>query len=172
MKKNCPVISIIILFCMSLCACSDAQRTAAVNSNGAAPIDSDRGQTTLQIEGGAVSVEYGRPALKGRDLEKMIRPGQEWRMGSNAATTFTTDVDLVFGDKPVPKGKYILKAKLVEQEKWLLLFQSEGQEQAAEVPLTLQRVDSPAELMTIELVRKGSGGSFILHWGDLALSAD
>jgi hypothetical protein len=124
------------------------------------------------MEGGMVAVEYGRPALKGRDLEKLISPGQEWRMGSNAATTLTTEVDLRFGDKVIPKGRYVLKAKAVDEQNWYLLVDTEDQTRLAEIPLHLQRVDLPTELMTVELVKKGDGGSFVLRWGNLSLSTD
>ena len=93
-------------------------------------------------------------------------------MGSNAATTLKTDLDLKFGDKMVPKGKYNLKAKLVEPEKWLLIVQNEDEKTIAEVPLTFQKVDRSAESMTIDLTGKGNGGTFVLHWGNLTLSTD
>jgi hypothetical protein len=102
----------------------------------------------------------------------MMKPGQEWRMGSNAATKLMTDVDLKFGDKLVPKGKYVLKAKLDDQQKWLLLIQTEDEKPFAEVPLTFQKIDRTAENMTIELAGKGNGGTFVLHWGNLTLSTD
>jgi hypothetical protein len=124
------------------------------------------------LEGGTVFVDYGRPALKGRDLEKLIEPGQEWRMGSNAPTTLATDMDLKFGDKIVPKGKYILKAKPATQQSWTLLIQKEDGTPIAEAPMSLARVDSPAELMTIELAQASGGGRLMLRWGNLTLSTD
>jgi hypothetical protein len=172
MNKKCSVIVIAMVFCISACAGSATSNSASNNSNSAEQSQTDRGQSVLEVEGGKVSVEYGRPALKGRDLEKMISPGQEWRMGSNAATTLTTDVDLKFGDKVLPKGKYILKAKAVDKQQWQLLVGTEDQSPVAEIPLSLQQVDSSVELMTIELPKKGNGGSFVLRWGTLSLSTD
>jgi hypothetical protein len=129
----------------------------------------DRGEAVLDVTGGKVSVEYGRPALAGRDIKAMIQPGMEWRMGSNAATTLTTDVDLKFGSKVVGKGKYVLKAKFVEEGKWHLLIVKD-QATVAEVPLTLGSNTSPAEKVTINLEKQGSGAVFILSWGNLKLS--
>lgn len=172
MKRKYSVTSILVLFCMSVCACSHTLHGGADSSNAAAQGDSGRGQATLQLEGGNVAVDYGRPLLRGRDLEKLISPGQEWRMGMNDPTKLKTDVDLKFGDKRVPKGEYVLKAKMDDQRKWVMLIQTEDQKSVAEVPLTFQKVDNAAETMTIELMKKGSGGTFILHWGNLTLSAD
>lgn len=173
MQKRSSIIVIVTLFCLSACATDGVRNSNSDNSNaGPQSNNSDRGKSVLQLEGGAVSVEYGRPALKGRDLEKLIEPGREWRMGSNAPTTLNTDVDLKFGDKTIPKGTYVLKAKPVEQQDWLLLIQTQDNSTVAEVPLSLERADDLAELMTIELAQKNNGGRFLLRWGNMTLSTD
>ena len=74
----------------------------------------------------------------------------EWRMGSNAPTTLSSDIDLKFGDKTVSKGKYVLKAKLIEAGKWHLMIYKE-KDLVAEVPLTLGKNSQPVELVTIKL---------------------
>ncbi len=129
-----------------------------------------RGEATLDLGGGKVSVEYGRPALKGRDINSMIELGQEWRMGADAATTLTSDVDLKFADKVVKKGKYVLRAKLVEKDKWHLLVQKEDKTVVAEVPLTHHKVSNSEELMTIKLDKASDGGKLMLQWGTLSVS--
>lgn len=185
MKTRLPVIAMIALSFASACAPgSEAPSRVSTNSNsntqaGAASSPSggpqagvDRGEAVLRLADGTVSVEYGRPALRGRDLEKMINPGQEWRMGANDPTTLKTDADLRFGERTVPKGEYTLKARADDQQRWNLLIQKEGGETVAEVPLAFQKVDNSAELLTIELKEKGKGGAFVLHWGSLMLSTD
>jgi hypothetical protein len=183
MKIRLPVIALIALSCASACAPgvstnsnsnaqANAQAGAANSSAGGPQVVADRGEAVLRLDGGTASVEYGRPALQGRDVEKMISPGQEWRMGSNDPTTLKADVDLRFGERIVPKGEYILKARADDQQKWNLLIQNEGGATVAEVPLTFQKVGSSAELLTIELKGKGKAGAFVLHWGNLMLSTD
>jgi hypothetical protein len=152
----------------------------------------DRGEASLKLGDGKVSVDYGRPAVAGRDITKMIEPGTEWRMGSNAPTTLNSDIDLTFGEKTVSKGKYVLKAKLIEAGKWHLMIYKE-KELIAEVPLTLGKNSQPVEMVTIKLEKaevpieleknpknsqkltikggkEGNGGKFILEWGTLNLS--
>ncbi len=172
MRKIYTFTAVLIFLCVSACAGSNTQTSAASNSNGEAQNNSDRGQAVLQLDGGTVTVEYGRPNLGGRNLEKLIQPGQEWRMGSNSATTLTTTADLKFGDKAVPKGKYVLKAKPVSAQDWLLLIQSEDGGNVAEVPMMLEKADSSKELMTIELTQSNNVGKFKLLWGNLALSTE
>jgi len=131
-----------------------------------------RGEATLALDGGKVSIDYGRPKLKGRDLEGMIAVGDEWRMGADAATTFSTDVALKFGGKVVEKGKYVLRAKLVAKEKWHLLIEKEDKSTVADVPLTYQKADNAVEELTIKLEKQGGGGKFTLQWGKLSISTD
>jgi hypothetical protein len=139
---------------------------------GAFAQGNDRGETTLVLDGGKVSIDYGRPMLKGRDLEGMISVGEEWRMGADTATTLTTEVGLKFGDKTVSQGKYVLKAKLVDKEKWHLLIQNEDKSTVAEVPLSYQKSDNSVEKMTITLEKEANGGKFTLQWGKLSVSTN
>ena len=65
--------------------------------------------TSAQVGGGKVSVEYGRPALKGRnvaDLLKGLPEDRMWRAGSEQITTLTTEVPIMLGSTTVPPGKY------------------------------------------------------------------
>jgi DUF2911 family protein len=135
-----------------------------------AQMPGDRGQTSIELSGGKVSIEYGRPALAGRDVKSMLQPGMEWRMGSNAATTLDTNIDLKFASKTVAKGKYVLKAKFVEEGKWLLLV-TEDEKTVAEVPMTQGSNSSPVELVTIKLEKQGAGAKLTVSWGSLNVSA-
>jgi hypothetical protein len=69
-----------------------------------------------------VSVTYGRPYKKGRDvfggLEKF---GQVWRMGADEATTITFKKDVKFGGTSIPAGTYTLFA-LVEEKEWTFIL--------------------------------------------------
>ncbi len=138
-----------------------------------AQASSDRGSSELTLAGGKVSVEYGRPSLKGRDIEKMLNEqlpvGTAWRMGMNDATTLTTDVDLKFGKTVIKKGKYALQAKRVEEQKWVMVFTGED-EAKVEAPLTFKKSDKSAEMLTVELSGKGKDGNFLLHWGTFTLA--
>lgn len=56
------------------------------------------------VDGANISVEYGRPFLKGRPESQVMPPGKEWRTGADEATTLTTDKPLKFGTLTVPSG--------------------------------------------------------------------
>jgi hypothetical protein len=159
MKRFFSVFTLTIMFCLAAFA----------------QASSDRGTAELTLAGSKVAVEYGRPSLKGRDIEKMLNEqlpvGTAWRMGMNDATTLTADADLKFGKTVIKKGKYVLQAKRAEEQKWVLVLTGED-ESKTEVPLTFKKADKPAEQLTVELSGKGKGGNFLLHWGTFTLATE
>jgi hypothetical protein len=70
-----------------------------------------RETVTADIGGKKVTIEYGRPVLKGRSVSEMMTklPGDRmWRAGAGKLTTLTTETDLTIGGKKVPAGTYSL----------------------------------------------------------------
>ena len=137
----------------------------------------NRGEAKMTLGNAKVTLEYGRPSLKGRDMMKMIQPGALWRIGADAATTFESDADLDFGGTRVPKGKHILLARLIEPGKWSLVvssksaFQYEPSAKIAEVPIELQEGKEPVEQLSIQLSNKGGRGVIEIAWGTYRLVA-
>ncbi|HEX9710463.1 MAG TPA: DUF2911 domain-containing protein, partial [Candidatus Thermoplasmatota archaeon] len=138
-----------------------------------------RGKAELKAGPGVVTVDYGRPALKGRDMLTRLQDGSFWRMGMNEATVFTTPVDLAFGTTKVAKGSYSLWLKK-DGAKFLLVFNSEtGQwgtrhdlaKDVHSVEMKAQTLSSPVETFTIDLEGAAKGGDFALTWGETRLSS-
>ena len=124
------------------------------------------------MAGKAVSVEYGRPSLKGRDMLAQAQVGKPWRLGADAATTLTTEADLAFGDVKVPKGTYILTATKVETDVWHLnVLNKADRAPVGDIPLTAGKTDEPVETLTIEVMGEGDKGKFKMLWGGTALWA-
>jgi hypothetical protein len=137
----------------------------------------DRGEAKATIGSAKVTIDYGRPALKGRDIQKMIQPGQLWRLGADAPTTIDSTADLDFGGTRVPKGKHILLARLVEPGKWTLVvsskpaFQFEPGAKLAEIPMELTEAAESVEQVTINLANKDGKGDLEIAWGKMRLRA-
>ena len=138
-----------------------------------------RGKAELKAGAGNITIDYGRPSLKGRDMISQLKEGSFWRMGRNEATVLNTPVDLTFGSTNVAKGSYSLWLKK-EGGKYLLVFNSQtGQwgtqhdpsKDVSSVPLKMETLSSPVETFTIELKEASSGGEFSLSWGTTNLSA-
>jgi hypothetical protein len=131
-----------------------------------------RGEAKATVAGKAVSIDYGRPSLKGRDMLAQAQIGQAWRMGADTATGLKTDADLAFGAVSVPKGEYILTATKVAADQWHLNVLSKAdRSKVAEIPLASSKLDSSVEVFTVALTGEKDKGTFEMHWGTTALKA-
>lgn len=62
---------------------------------------------TGKIKGANVTINYGSPSVKGREIWGGLVPfGKIWRAGANESTTIITDKDLTIEGKVLPAGKY------------------------------------------------------------------
>ena len=131
-----------------------------------------RGEAKAVVAGKAVSIDYGRPSLKGRDMLGQAQVGQAWRMGADTATSLKTDADLSFGAVAVPKGEYILTATKVAADQWHLnVLAKADRAKVADVPLSPAKLDASVEVFTIALKGEKDKGELELHWGTTALKA-
>ena len=137
----------------------------------------EQGKAQATIGNANVSIEYGRPTLKGRDVTKLIAPGQMWRIGADMPTTIESDADLDFGGTRVPKGKHVLLARLIAPGQWSLVVSSqpvnhyEPSAKLAEVPMEVQQQSDPVEELTISLSNEAGRGVIVISWGTQKLVA-
>ncbi|MEQ1834689.1 MAG: DUF2911 domain-containing protein [Candidatus Eisenbacteria bacterium] len=130
--------------------------------------------------GAAISIDYGRPAKRGRAVFGGIVPyGEVWRTGANAATQFKTDRALDFGGITVPAGAYTLWT-IPSATGWKLVFNSQTgqwgtQHDASKdvftVPMTLTALPEVVERFTIGVSPSDSGGTLMLDWDTTRASA-
>ena len=136
-----------------------------------------------------IRLDYGQPHLRGRKIhtDSLIPYDKVWRTGANAATTLTTDVDLVLGGANIPKGKYILST-LPSRSGWKLLLQKEPTQppppdspydvsrEIARIDLKPTTLAAPVESLTMWLIpERGSGpprGQLVIAWSNVSLAAD
>ncbi len=84
-----------------------------------------RGKASAAVGGKMVTIDYGRPALKGRtldDLFKELPADRVWRAGQNQVTTLTTDGDIMVGNTRVPAGKYSVYVYVPQTGDWSLIL--------------------------------------------------
>ncbi|MGA2610216.1 MAG: DUF2911 domain-containing protein [Terriglobia bacterium] len=137
----------------------------------------------ISVGSKTISVEYGRPSLKGRkvaDLLEQLKPGDFWRLGADKSTTFSTAADLQFADVTVPNGQYSLWAEREADNSWKLVFnkqhgqwgmQHDASQDLVSVPLKETKASNSAEMVTINLTKEGAGGVIAIQWGDMMLTA-
>ena len=131
-----------------------------------------RGETSLELDNGTVTIEYGRPSLKGRDIKTMIYPGETWRLGADGDTTLTTEVGLKFGESSLARGTYILRAKFLGDGKWQLQISGTDYSKVAEVSMKLEETSSEVDRLSLRLEGEQKAGTFKVMWGKLSLSTE
>ena len=87
-----------------------------------------RETVSASVGGKKVSIEYGRPSLKGRTLDSLIAQlpkDRIWRAGVDQVTTLTTEGALTVGDKKVPAGKYSVYVHATPEGVWSLVLNTD-----------------------------------------------
>ena len=90
----------------------------------AAPAGAPATPATTSDKPLVIRLDYGQPHLRGRALhtDSLVPWDRPWRTGANGLTTLTTDVDLVLGGAPLPKGTYVFYT-LPGRAGWKLMVQ-------------------------------------------------
>ncbi len=143
---------------------------------------SPRDSVELSLSGKKISVNYGRPFMRGRRIVGVVVPYDSvWRTGANAATAFTTEADLVIGAVSVPKGKYSLWS-LPADEGWKLIInkkvgpgapQYDQKEDLARIDMKGESLEKPVEQFTVSLDGTGSDSGILkLAWEKTQVSVE
>ena len=127
------------------------------------------------IDGGNVSITYGRPIAKGRKIFGGLVPyGQVWRTGADEATILETDKMLMLGPLHLNPGRYSLYS-LVDAKTWKLVVNKQvGQwgteyQQAQDlgrVDMRVETLSAPVEQFAIAIDKSpaGKGGVLTMQW--------
>jgi hypothetical protein len=97
---------------------------AVAFTQGEAP---KRGSASATVGGQEVSIDYGRPELKGRSVKELTSQLPEdrmWRAGMDQVTILETGAALMIGGKKVPAGKYSVYVHAPEKGDWELVLNS------------------------------------------------
>ena len=149
-----------------------AQKTSQVHPGRAG---SPHVKSEWTIDGANISIEYGRPLLKGRTPGKDVDPyeGREWRTGADEATTLVTSRALKFGNLSVPAGTYTLYTIPTGGTWHLIVSKQTGQwgipypkgSDLGRSPMTLSKPPKPADQLTISIDDTAKGGTLHVDWG-------
>ncbi|PLK43425.1 DUF2911 domain-containing protein [Emticicia sp. TH156] len=74
------------------------------------------------INGNSITINYGQPSVKGREIwGKLVPYGEVWRAGANEATTIAFAKDVTIEGKTLPAGKYGFFA-IPGANEWTIIF--------------------------------------------------
>ena len=160
---------------------TDSMEPGAVKS-AKPPLKSPRGSADVTLEGKNITVDYGRPYMRGRKIMGGLVPyGAVWRTGANAATSLVTAIDITVGGVAVPKGAYTLYT-LPSADGWKLIINKQTGQWGTEYDQTkdLARIDMKKEKLnatldqfTISFDKKGEDKAvMVFDWENTRLSVD
>jgi len=87
---------------------------------------SPRSVVTQQIGLGEMTIDYGRPSVRGRKIFGELEAfGVVWRTGANACTTVTFGEDAEVGGQQVKAGKYGLYT-IPRADEWTIILSSQN----------------------------------------------
>jgi hypothetical protein len=139
-------------------------------------------KASATIAGQTITIEYGRPYVKGRTIFGGLVPwGQVWRTGADEATKLTTTGDIMLAGIHVPKGSYSLFTIPGEKE-WTLVvnkvasqwgaYKYEQSQDLGRAAMKVSKSAQPVEQLTIA-IEPGSGnrGTLRIAWANTVATA-
>ena len=125
------------------------------------PAASPRQKVEQQFSMSKITLDYGRPGVKGRKIFGELVPyGKVWRAGANSSTKITFEQSINFGGKVVPAGTYGLFIQPSEKE-WKVILNKDSKQwgayeydeklNVAEVIIPLQKLSEKQEWFEITL---------------------
>lgn len=157
---------------LMLSATLGAQKTTEVHpGKGGSP----HVRSEWMIDGAHITIEYGRPHLKGRPEAQMMPAGKPWRTGADEATLLITDKPLKFGDLSLPAGTYTLNTQPGSGE-WQLIVGKLGKPgqwgvpynaslEIGRAPMKAGKASAAMEQLTISVDDTAAGGTLRVEWG-------
>lgn len=193
MRQLASAIVLSMLLAAPLSAQAGARR-AAPSTRSTTEVSLTLVDTAAQRAAGKpalIRIDYGQPHLRGRRIntDSLVPIDSVWRLGANAATLLTTDVDLSIGGKAVPKGRYVAQVLPTRAGSWTLILQSEttgassvnvtpydAKKDAARIDMRVSKLTSPIESLSIWLIPSTAPGAqrgeLRIGWDSVLLSAD
>lgn len=135
--------------------------SVAAYSQFTLPAASPRQKVEQQFSMSKITVDYGRPGVKGRKIFGDLVPfGKVWRAGANSSTKITFEQSVNFGGKTVSAGTYGLFVIPTEKE-WKVILNKDSQQWGAytfdekqnvvDVAIPVEKLAEKQEWFVIEL---------------------
>jgi hypothetical protein len=176
MQRNQLVVGVSLVMLITVLAM--AQQPAQDKSKRPSPHDT----TEVTLKGKKITIDYGRPYLKGRKVGQELAPYDKvWRTGADEATALNTEIDLNIGGVKVPAGKYTLYT-LPSEGTWRLIINKQtGQwgtkydesQDLARVDMKKSALPQSVEQFTISFDKKSENTADLnLDWGNTRVSVE
>lgn len=135
---------------------------------------SPRDSVFLRLDTNIVSVNYGRPSMRGRKIMGELVPWYKvWRTGANEATHLKTNFDMIIGGVPLMKGTYTLWT-IPSPEGWTFIINKQTKQWGtnyderqdyARFPAIVEQLETRVETLTVAFdATSESSGRLKLMW--------
>ncbi len=105
---------------------SPVEETTEEKKEEAPQIASPRQQAQGQVGEVSIRVDYGSPAVKGREIWGGLEAyGKVWRAGANETTSIEFTGDVMIGDTKIAAGKYGFYLVPSENEDWVAIINTD-----------------------------------------------
>ncbi len=176
----CAVLALTII---AVAQTGGGNQTGSQQPGAAKQPASPRGQATFTFDSGKrITVDYGRPYMRGRKIMGGLVPyGKVWRTGANAATGFVTEAPVTIGDANVPAGSYTLYTIPSENGWKLIINKQTGQwgteynqgQDLARVDMKTTQLQSPVDQFTISFDKQGPNAAIMkMEWENTSASVE
>lgn len=179
MRKGLVQVTLACACALAFCFAVAAQKSVQTSpGTGGSP----HFRSEWDIKGAHITIEYGRPYLKGRTIGKELAPyGEPWRTGADEATIITSTKALKLGTIPLaanttytintlpnPDHWDLIIGKLSEKGQWGIPYQPNLE--IARTPMKLGKTSAPVEQVTISIDPTSTGGTLRVEWGTVNAS--
>jgi hypothetical protein len=132
-------------------------------------------QASANIDNATVTIDYGAPSVKGRDIFGSLVPwGKIWRTGANEASTLEVSEAVSVEGQTLPAGKYGFFT-IPGEDKWTIIFNSvwdqwgayeydEGKD-VLRVEVSSEALEENVEQMEIAV----EDGKIVIRWATTAV---
>jgi len=177
MQRRIPVLTCALALAIGAPLAAQKMTVTSQGGGGSPHVKSE-----WTVKGAAISLEYGRPYLKGRPESQMMPAGQPWRTGADEASIITSDKPLTFGTvtlaantpytiNTIPGNKEwtLLLGKLQKPGQWGIPYQDALE--IGHVPMKVTKAAKPVEQVTISIDDSSAGPALRVEWGTVSASA-
>lgn len=122
-------------------------------------------KTSAEVNGTQISIEYGQPSKKGRDIFGALVPyGKVWRTGANEATVIEFSKDVKINGETVKAGRYALFTIPGESEWTIILnkvanqwgaYNYDASKDVLNVKVKAEQMKEVTEAFTIKISKTG-----------------
>ena len=176
MKNSKLFTTISFAFIMLIAFNVNAQTFAPLDKS---PMDGASFPSSYKEPNKLIRINYGRPQLKDRTVEKLAPVGKVWRVGANEAAELTLYTDMKLGGKTVPAGTYTFYLIPGEKE-WTAIINTDlnvwgsyfykKENDVARVNVPVTSAEESLEAFSMAFEKSDTGVHLHAGWGKVRIA--